>query len=169
MMGGADHLAPIEHIKSVGVSKMARRKAIVRVVAVAAGEDGTISETAREGPMLKPVTLTKLNRIAGMFGSDHAGERAAAALAAHRLVTGLGLTWWDVLTGAGPRPAHQVVMRAHEIGIDHAHAAESRVRQLRAENEALQREVKILRNRLNDRAAQERKARQQDDWREADA
>jgi len=120
--------------------------------------------------MLKPMTLAKLNRIAGMFGSSHAGERAAAALAAHRLVTGLGLTWQEVLSAANrPRSQPNVVMRAHEIGIDHANAAESRLRQLKAENAALQREVKVLRNRLNDRSAQERRARQQDEWPEAGA
>lgn len=116
--------------------------------------------------MLKPATLTKLNRIAGMFGSSHAGERAAAALAAHRLVSGQGLSWWDVLS-SGVRPrlpgGQKVVIRAHEIGIDHADAAESRMRQLKAENAALQREVKVLRDRLNARVAQERKARLQDD------
>ena len=116
--------------------------------------------------MLKPTTLTKLNRIAGMFGSSHAGERAAAALAAHRLVEGLGLTWWDILSGTQkPRPQQQrTILRAHEIGVDHAQAAESRMRQLRAENAALQRQVKVLRTRLNARAEQERKARQQDEW-----
>lgn len=119
--------------------------------------------------MLKPATLSKLNRIAGMFGSSHTGERAAAALAANRLVEGLGLTWWDVLSGTKVRPPQRVVMRAHEIGIDHASAVESRVRQLKAENAALQRELKVLRNRLNDRSAQERKARLQDEWPEAGA
>jgi len=34
--------------------------------------------------------LVKLNRILGMLGSDHAGERAAAALAADRLVKTIG-------------------------------------------------------------------------------
>lgn len=104
-----------------------------------------------------------------MFGSSHAGERAAAALAAHRLVEGLGLTWWDVLAGTQSRARPRVIMRAHEIGIDHANAAESRMRQLKAQNAALEREVKLLRNRLNDRSAQERKARQQDEWPEAGA
>jgi hypothetical protein len=33
-----------------------------------------------------------------MFGSDHAGERAAAAAKADELVRRLGLTWTEVLT-----------------------------------------------------------------------
>ncbi|WP_276315624.1 hypothetical protein [Salinarimonas soli] len=36
--------------------------------------------------------LTKLIRILGMLGSDHPAERAAAALAAHRLVRSQGTT-----------------------------------------------------------------------------
>jgi hypothetical protein len=35
-----------------------------------------------------------------MLGSDHAGERDAAALAAHRLVTQAGLTWRQIVTPA---------------------------------------------------------------------
>ena len=35
-----------------------------------------------------------------MFGSDHAGERAAAAAKADQLVRRLGLTWTEMLTSA---------------------------------------------------------------------
>jgi hypothetical protein len=41
--------------------------------------------------------LIRLSKLAGMFGSAHAGERAAAALKADKLVRDLGLTWFDVL------------------------------------------------------------------------
>ena len=41
---------------------------------------------------------TKLAKLLGMLGSDHPGERDAAALAAHRLVTQAGLTWRQVVT-----------------------------------------------------------------------
>ena len=43
------------------------------------------------------VDVDRLARICGMFGSDHLGERAAAAAKAHDLVRGAGLTWPDVL------------------------------------------------------------------------
>ena len=46
----------------------------------------------------------KLARICGLFGSDHAGERAAAALVADRLVRDLGLTWPEVITAARMYP-----------------------------------------------------------------
>jgi hypothetical protein len=39
----------------------------------------------------------RLVRILGMLGSDSAGERDAAALAAARMVKEAGLTWYDVL------------------------------------------------------------------------
>ena len=39
----------------------------------------------------------KLAKLLALLGSDHAGERDAAGLAAHRLVVGAGLTWRKVL------------------------------------------------------------------------
>ena len=39
----------------------------------------------------------KLAKVLALLGSDHAGERDAAALAAHRLVTQAGLTWQHVI------------------------------------------------------------------------
>jgi hypothetical protein len=47
---------------------------------------------------LPATSRTKLAKLLGMLGSDHAGERDAAALAAHRLVTAAGLTWKQVVT-----------------------------------------------------------------------
>ena len=44
--------------------------------------------------------LTKLAKLLAMLGSDHAGERDAAALAAHRIVVSAGLTWKQVVTPA---------------------------------------------------------------------
>ena len=41
----------------------------------------------------------KLAKLLSLFGSNHAGERDAAGLAAHRLVQQRGLTWQDVLCG----------------------------------------------------------------------
>lgn len=40
---------------------------------------------------------TRLARLLGMLGSDHAGERDNAATAAHRLVQQHGLTWRQVV------------------------------------------------------------------------
>ena len=48
-------------------------------------------------PALSPADRSKLAAILGMLGSDHAGERSAAALAADKLVRGKGLTWRDLL------------------------------------------------------------------------
>jgi hypothetical protein len=47
---------------------------------------------------LDDVTADRLTKILGLLGSDHAGERAAAAAKAHALVRSIGLTWRDVIT-----------------------------------------------------------------------
>jgi hypothetical protein len=39
----------------------------------------------------------RLAKLLGILGSDHAGERDAAGLAAHRLVQASGLTWVHVV------------------------------------------------------------------------
>jgi hypothetical protein len=44
---------------------------------------------------------TKLVKLLALLGSDHAGERDAAGLAAHRLLQKCGLGWDEVLS---PRP-----------------------------------------------------------------
>jgi hypothetical protein len=46
---------------------------------------------------LEPATADRLAKILGMLGSDHDGERAAAAAKADQLIRGLGLTWRDVI------------------------------------------------------------------------
>jgi hypothetical protein len=46
---------------------------------------------------LAPAGRTKLAKLLGMLGRDHAGERDAAALAAYRLVIQSGATWGQVL------------------------------------------------------------------------
>jgi hypothetical protein len=108
---------------------------------------------------MKESQLVKLNRILGMLGSDHAGERAAAALAAHRLVKDQGTSWWALLNPPRSSPRAVVVRTVYEWGIDHAGAAEARMRQLRSENERLRKELATAKRRLADRAAQERRAR----------
>lgn len=49
---------------------------------------------------------TRLASILGMLGSDHQGERDAAALAANRLVRDRGVAWSDLLAAqpAAPEP-----------------------------------------------------------------
>jgi len=86
--------------------------------------------------------LVRLTRILGMLGSDHAGERASAALAAHRLVSRAGLDWWSLLGGdgdrrLGPMPRRGLVDPWSEF----VRAAAARERQLRTENEELRREL----------------------------
>ena len=52
--------------------------------------------------------LERLERILGMLGSSHDGERAAAALKANELITNRGVTWADLiasLKSAGGVPA----------------------------------------------------------------
>jgi len=63
-----------------------------------------------------PQTANRLAKICGMFGSDHEGERASAALMADNLVKSLGLTWLDVF-GA----AEQAETLAHKLAflLDH--------------------------------------------------
>ena len=43
-----------------------------------------------------------LAKLCGMFGSDHAGERANAAAAADRLVRQAGMRWPDVISPPPP-------------------------------------------------------------------
>jgi hypothetical protein len=46
----------------------------------------------------------RLAKLLGLLGSDQAGERDAAGLAAHRLLQKHGLTWPQLLT---PAPVHR--------------------------------------------------------------
>ena len=112
---------------------------------------------------MKATTLTKLTRILGMLGSEHAGERASAALAAHKLVGTLDVTWRELLEHPQVVPSNVVVKRIHEYGIEHHEAAEARMRQLKAENQKLTAELKTARRRLAVIAEQARKASMQDE------
>ena len=49
---------------------------------------------------LDPAAATKLAKVLALLGSPHGGERAAAALAAHRMVRGAGLEWGAILSVA---------------------------------------------------------------------
>ena len=46
---------------------------------------------------LAPADRQRLAKLLGMLGSVYAGERDAAALAAHRLLQQRGITWHDLL------------------------------------------------------------------------
>jgi hypothetical protein len=104
--------------------------------------------------------LVRLVRILGMLGSDHAGERASAGLAAHRLVKASGASWYQLLAPAKRAPVSRGGARSFiDMLHDPVKAAESRMRQLRRENEELWNEVRRLRRSLDARHAPERRAR----------
>jgi hypothetical protein len=46
---------------------------------------------------LPATSRAKLAKLLGMLGSDHPGERDNAAVAAHRIVSGAGMTWRQVI------------------------------------------------------------------------
>ncbi|MBP0493679.1 hypothetical protein [Roseomonas indoligenes] len=96
---------------------------------------------ARRGP-LQPGDAARLARVLALLGSDHDGERAAAALAAHRLIKRLGLTWPDLLAPADPRAAPEPPPP------NLLEAAESRLRQTQRENADLRRQITLLKRRL---------------------
>jgi hypothetical protein len=88
--------------------------------------------------------LARLIRVLGLLGSDSAGERASAGLAAERLRSELGASWAELLTPPGA-PAH----RRSPYDVDERAAAEARMRQLKASNERLERQMRLLRRRLS--------------------
>ena len=98
----------------------------------------------------------RLIRILGMLGSDHAGERASAGLAAHRLLQASSFSWAELLMPglSGARSRRRFV----EILHDPVGAAESRLRQLRRENDELRAEVKRLKLWLESRRPTPRRA-----------
>ena len=100
----------------------------------------------------------RLVRILKLLGSDQPGERASAALAAQRLVEAAGLTWDDVL--AEQAPAKVVVRRVREWDINHADAAEARIRQLKDTTVRQERQIRSLRSRVNALVERERLRRQ---------
>ena len=51
---------------------------------------------------LDDATADRLTKLLGMLGSDHAGERAAAAAKADALVRGAGMTWRDIVLPSPP-------------------------------------------------------------------
>jgi cell division protein FtsB len=104
--------------------------------------------------------LTRLVRILGLLGSDQPGERAAAAMQAHKLVTSLGLSWTELLDPPPKEVKKVVVQRVRDYDIDQQAAADARMRQLKDTNDRLEKEVRALRRRVAGVAEQQRKARE---------
>ena len=84
-------------------------------------------------------------RAPGLLASP-GGPRAA--LAASALLAKHDLNWRDVIEGRalGPKAAAEALRR--EVGIDYLEAAESRIRQLRRHNDALEKQVSRLKTQL---------------------
>lgn len=93
--------------------------------------------------------LDRLERILGLLASDQTGERASAALAACTLLAKHGLNWRDVIEGKALGPKAAAALRRSEVGVDYLEAAESRMRQLRRHNDALEKEVGRLKEKLD--------------------
>ena len=91
--------------------------------------------------------IERLERILGLLTSEHDGERAAAALAASALIARHDLSWRDVIEGRALGPRAAAALR-REIGVDYLEAAESRIRQLRSHNDALEKQVSRLKTQL---------------------
>jgi len=92
---------------------------------------------------MRATDAAKLARILGLLGSDQPGERAAAAEAAHRMVSRLGLRWEDILAPP-PKPARLPPSPSH----DALDAAQSRLRQSMRENADLRRRITQLQRRI---------------------
>ena len=63
----------------------------------------------------------KLVKLCGLLGSNHDGERAAAALKADAHIKGLGLTWCDVIIAPAatvdwPAMARAILRSCHATG-----------------------------------------------------
>ena len=58
------------------------------------------------------------------------------------------LTWWDVLEGRALGAKAAAAVRRSDIGIDYLKAAESRIRQLRAHNDMLEKQISRLKAKL---------------------
>lgn len=103
-------------------------------------------------------TRRKLIRILKLMGSDQPGERASAALAAHKLVAALG-TSWEALLEPPPEPK-VVVQRVRDWDVNHRDAAEARIRQLKDTTLRQERQIRALKTRVNNLTDQERKRRE---------
>ncbi|RYE10661.1 MAG: hypothetical protein EOP22_03390 [Hyphomicrobiales bacterium] len=92
--------------------------------------------------------LVRLDRILGLLGSEHAGERASAGKAATALLKKHELSWWEVLEGRALGRKAAAEVRRSDLGIDYLQAAESRIRQLKAHNQMLEKQVVQLKEKV---------------------
>ncbi|SHJ73026.1 hypothetical protein SAMN02745194_03214 [Roseomonas rosea] len=91
---------------------------------------------------MRAADAARLARVLALLGSDFEGERASAALAADRLLKRLGLSWPELIAGAGgarkPAPPPP----------DALEAAQSRLRQSQRENADLRRQITRLKRQV---------------------
>ena len=82
--------------------------------------------------VLDPKATDRLIKLTGMFGSDHDGERAAAAALADRMVRELGLRWADVINVplVPAEPGHEEVswQAALDVCLEHIRELDPRSR-----------------------------------------
>jgi hypothetical protein len=78
--------------------------------------------------VLDPKATQKLAKLCGMLGSDHAGERAAAAAKADDMVRALGLRWADVISVPLVPAGHEEVswQEALEVCLGHISELDAR-------------------------------------------
>ncbi len=107
---------------------------------------------------LSPHDRERLVRVLKLLSSDHAGERAAAALAATRIIAGAGVDWEDVVDPP-TAPQKVVVQRVRGWNEDEQEAAEARMRQLKDIAERQERQIRALRTRINTLNENERRRR----------
>jgi len=89
--------------------------------------------------------LNRLDRILGLLGSEHAGERASAAKAAADFIRKHNMSWRELIEGRAVPKGRKVV----EVGVDYLEAAESRIRQLQTHNATLEKQVRRLKDKLD--------------------
>lgn len=101
----------------------------------------------------------RLIRVLKLLASDQVGERASAAFAANRLLESLGVSW-EELFDPPPGPERVVVRRVRDWDMNHADAAEARIRQLKDTVQRQERQLRALRTRINTLTDRERKRRE---------
>ena len=108
-----------------------------------------VSLPTHEDAKIQRRDLTRLSRILELLSSDHAGERAAAALAATTFIKKHDLSWLDILEG-GAMPLPKATSKRHKLdpSDDDLKAAESRLRQMQAHNFNLERQISRLKTQL---------------------
>ena len=86
-----------------------------------------------------------------MLSSEHTGERASAAKAADAFIKKHKLSWLDVIEGRAASTKGKPAVRRLEVnGVDYLAAAESRLRQLQAHNMRLERQIRLLKEKLEE-------------------